>query len=416
MNDLDFDHSVAAQQTVADGEIFSAATLPPEDDAEFEKRPKNEKPDALTIDGADILYRIYDFTRRFISYPTETSNIAHVLWIAHTHLMDSWFTTARLAVLSPEPGSGKSRVLEISKLLVPNPVLAVNSSAAYIMRKLANQSKRPTILFDEIDTIFGAKGRGNEDLRGLINAGYRRGATVGKCVEVKGNFIEKDFDTYGAIAMGGLGDLPDTIMSRSIIIRMKKRENGEHVEEFRPRWHEQPGTVLRDELAAWAASVAELAESEPVLPDGIKDRHADVWSPLLRVAELAGGRWPELARQAAIDSVTLVKTSEQPSLTVRLLTDIRTCFGSNDRMTSAEIVEGLLVDEESPWGDLTGRKINPRILAQMLRGYDIGSSSIRLADGSTPKGYMRWAFEDTWRRYLPTIETAATSATDATNQ
>ena len=379
--------------------------------------PEGEPSDADGIDGADLLNRVHDYARRFICYPSDTAGIVHVLWIAHAHLMDAWFSTPRLAVLSPEPGSGKSRVLEITALLVPNPALSVNSSAAYILRKVADQDNRPTILYDEIDTIFGPAARGNEDLRGMINAGYRRGATVGRCFTEKGKVLTQDFSTYAAIAMGGLGDLPDTIMSRSVIIRMRKRGPGEDVEPFRPYMHEPPADALRNELAAWAAGVSALAGTvQPVLPDGIADRKADVWGPLLTVAELAGGRWPALARQAATEAVRSAKANSKPSLPVQLLADIRACFGDRDRLTTADLLDKLLADEEAPWGDLGRKKLDARILAKMLRGYDIRSSTIRKADGSTPKGYKREAFQDAWKRYLPPLETDATSATHATNQ
>src|SRR3546814_10030035 len=83
--------------------------------------------EAASVDGAGLLNRIRAFTRRFICYPSDHASTSHVLWIAHTHLMEAWFSTPRLAVLSPEPGSGKSRVLEITAMLVPNPLLSVNS-------------------------------------------------------------------------------------------------------------------------------------------------------------------------------------------------------------------------------------------------------------------------------------------------
>jgi len=372
---------------------------------------------AVDIDGAELLDRVRDYACRFICYPSETACIGHVLWAAHTHLMDAWFSTPRLAVLSPEPGSGKSRVLEITALLVPNPALLVISSAPYILRKVADQDNRPTILYDEADTIFGPKARGNEDLRGMINAGYRKGATVGRCFTEKGKVLTQDFATYAAVALCGLGDLPDTIMSRSIIMRMRRRGQGEKVEAFRPQLDEQAAFVLHDELAAWAASVFSLAETaQPVLPDGIVDRNADVWGPLLTVAELAGGRWPDLARQAAIEMVQSAKVNERPSLSVQLLADIRNCFGYKDRLSTADLLAKLLADEEAPWGDMRGKKITPRKLAELLRPYGIHSSTIRIADGSTPKGYKREAFHDAWKRYLPAPEPHATSATDATSQ
>src|SRR3546814_3303576 len=123
-------------------------------------------------------------------------------------------------------------------MLVPNPLLSVNSSAAYILWKVSDQANRPTILYDEIDTIFGPAARGNEDLRGMVNAGYRRGAMVGRCNTERGKVQPVELATYAAVAMGGLGNLPDTIMSRSIIIRMRKRAAGEKAEPFQPRIHE----------------------------------------------------------------------------------------------------------------------------------------------------------------------------------
>lgn len=365
--------------------------------------------------GVELLDRIHAFLGRFICYPSVHAHISHTLWVAHTHLMEGWFTTPRLAVLSPEPGSGKSRVLEITALLVPNPLLSVNSSAAYILRKVADQENRPTILYDEIDTIFGPAARGNEDLRGMVNAGYRRGAIVGRCNTERGKVQTLELETYAAVAMGGLGNLPDTIMSRSVIIRMRKRANGERVEPFQARVHEYQALALKDELAEWASTVATMAETaQPEFPDSIVDRNADVWGPLFAVADLAGGQWPESARQAAIDAVLSAKANERPSPGVQLLADIRTCLAGADRITTAKLLEGLLADEEAPWGDLKGRKIDARKLGQMLRSYGIRSATIRMPDGSTPKGYRRADFLDAWDRYLPKSGSSATNATSAT--
>jgi hypothetical protein len=132
--------------------------------------------------GVALLDDVGRFLRRFVAYPSEHTHIAHVLWTAHTHLMDAWDSTPRLAFLSPEPGSGKTRSLEVTELLVPDPVAAVNVTPAYMFRKCGSEDGPPTILFDEIDTVFGAKAREHEELRALLNSGHRRGATAGRCV------------------------------------------------------------------------------------------------------------------------------------------------------------------------------------------------------------------------------------------
>jgi hypothetical protein len=80
------------------------------------------------IDGGELLDNVEDFLSRFVAYPSESARIAHTLWIAHTWFMDSWESTPRIAFLSPAPGSGKSRALEVTEPLVPRPIHAVNTS------------------------------------------------------------------------------------------------------------------------------------------------------------------------------------------------------------------------------------------------------------------------------------------------
>ena len=368
------------------------------------------------IEGAQTLDRVWEFLSRFISYPSAHAADAHVLWIAHTHLMDAWESTPRIAFLSPEPGSGKSRCLELSELLVPRPVEAVNVTPAYLFRKVGSEDGRPTILFDEIDTVFGPKAKENEEIRGLLNAGHRRGAVAGRCV-VRGKIVEtEEIPAYCAVALAGLGGLPDTILTRSVVIRMRRRAPGEIVQPFRRREHGPQGESLRDDLAHWAAIVErQVTGAWPKFPPGISDRDADVWEALLAVADAAGGKWPERARVAA---VALVADSKRgtPSLGIKLLADLRDVFGDNDRMPTARILEELWKKVESPWGDLRGKPLDARGLAQRLAKYEVKPSDIR--DGALIlKGYHRSDLHDAWERYLgPPPQECATSATLATGE
>src|SRR5215203_6506553 len=243
------------------------------------------------------------FLGRFVAYPSEAARIAHTLWIAHTHFMDCWESTPRIAFLSPEPGSGKSRALEVTEPLVPRPVHSVNTSPAYLFRKVSDSAGPPTILYDEIDTVFGPKAKDNEDIRGMLNAGHRRGATAGRCV-VKGKIVEtEELPAYCAVALAGLNDLPDTIMTRSVVIRMRRRSPSESVEPWRHRINTLEAEPIANRLADWAAERAASLEW-PKMPREIEDRNADMWEPLLQVADLAGGHWPKRARDAAVTFVT----------------------------------------------------------------------------------------------------------------
>jgi hypothetical protein len=147
------------------------------------KKAKQEQDAPIPeTDGARVLSDALAYQKRFVCYPSEHAAVAHALWNAHAHMMDAWESTPRLAFLSAEPTSGKTRSLEISEPMVPSAVSTVNASVAYLFRKAGSDEGQPTVFFDEIDTIFGPKAKDHEDIRGFINAGHRRGATYGRCV------------------------------------------------------------------------------------------------------------------------------------------------------------------------------------------------------------------------------------------
>ncbi len=375
---------------------------------------KTEAEDVVEpLAGQHVLADVKAFLGRFVAYPSEHEHIAHTLWIAHAHLMDSWESTPRIAFLSAEPSSGKTRALEITELLVPNPVEAVNVTPAYLFRKVGHEDGRPTILYDEIDTVFGPKAKDNEEIRGLLNAGHRVGAVAGRCV-VKGKVIEtEEIPAYCAVALAGIGDLPDTILSRSIVVRMRRRAAHEHVDAYRRRVHSPEGCAIRTHLAAWTYTVEAAArDAWPAMPPEVKDRDADIWEPLLAVADCAGGDWPDQARVAAVTLVTQSKGST-PSLGIRLLADLRALFQNQPQqslhnvaqtrsLSSDFIVTELVKLPEAPWGELVGGKpLNARGLAKRLSQYGVSPKVVRIGS-TTARGYTDDDLFDAWSRYLPT--------------
>ncbi|MEU6545663.1 DUF3631 domain-containing protein [Streptomyces sp. NPDC046859] len=377
-----------------------------------------------TVDGAALLGEVEAFHRRFNVFPTEAAYVAVTLWDAHAHLLDCFDSTPRLAFLSPEPGSGKSRALEIVETLVPRAEATVNASPNALFRLVEAAEGRPTLLFDEIDTVFGPKAGDNEPVRGFLNSGYRRIGTMLRCVGDGANQSVQRFSSFCAVAMAGLGSLPDTILTRSVIIRMRKRAPNEHVEPYRLRLNEKEGHALRDQLARWADSVRDqVAGSWPELPEGVTDRPADVWEPLLAVAEAAGGDWPRRGRAACLELVNAAHDSDEASLGIRLLTDMRDkVFCGADRMPTAVILEMLLALDDAPWADVDDKPLNSRMLSKLLGQYvtpankPIKPRGIRTPSG-TPKGYYADDLSDAWTRYCPPPpQESATSATSATPQ
>jgi hypothetical protein len=357
---------------------------------------------AASRDGAAALEDARAFIARFCALPVEHAYTAVTLWAAHAWALDAFDSTPRLAFLSPEPGSGKTRALEVLTLLVPWPMHAVNATPAALFRSVADPASRRTILFDEIDTIFGPKAKEHEELRGLLNAGHRRSGVAYRCVGEGTRQEVAAFPAYAGVALAGLGQLPDTIFTRSVVIRMRRRAPHEHIEPFRARIHEPEGKKLGQQLGDWAATVTDaMAGSWPEMPPGVIDRPADVWEPLLAVADAAGGPWPGRAR-AACTWLVRDNADRGISLGIRLLDDLRDIFDGSRAMTTDEILTALHALDAAPWADLKGVPFDARGLSRLLDPYDIKPVKVKVS-GRSLQGYRAEHLADAWARYLPSL-------------
>ena len=357
-------------------------------------------------DTAALLEEVEALVRRYVVLPTDRFYVAVALWVLHAHAIEAAETTPRLLIKSAEKESGKTRLLEVLEMLAPNPLSTLNCTVAALFRSL--KEKQATLLFDEADTFFGpAADPRNEDLRAAINGGYHRGAVVLRVVGIgtKQNVVA--FPVFAACAVAAIGNLPETIESRSITIPMRRRAPDEEVASFRRRWALLESSNLRDSLIEWASVyVPDLKEAEPAMPAGIADRAADIWEPLLAISDLAGGDWPTRAREAAT-AIVSGRVAEDQSLGVRLLSDIQVVLNGDDRMSSVALAGALCSIEESGWaGWNAGKGIGPHDLARRLKGYGIQPRVIRVGD-ETPRGYHREQFVDSWRRYLRVDERPA---------
>jgi hypothetical protein len=304
--------------------------------------------------------------------------------------------------MSAEAESGKTRALEITELLVPGPILTVSVSPAYLVRKIASETG-VTVLFDEIDTVFGnsAKAKeGSEDVRGLLNGGYRRGAVVGRCYMQGSTVMTEELQSFAPVVLAGIGTLPDTLRSRSITIRMQRRAPDETVTPYRRRYHAAEGQQLHDRLAAWAAGVTDKV-AIPDMPDEVVDRDADIWEALIATADAAGGHWPDTARCNAVRFVTVFRReAEEEGQGIQLLGHIRTVLGQEDYTFTSTVLDRLYNLDESPYADIKGKPLSDRQLAVRLRPYNIKPKLVRIGT-SVARGYARTDFYDAWRRYLP---------------
>jgi Protein of unknown function (DUF3631) len=375
----------------------------------------------MSSELADLLDWIEVFVRRYVVLE-EAQATATTLWAVHAEAIEAAHATPYLWVTSAEPESGKTRLLEVLHELVREPLSTMNISDAALFRAI--DAKAPTLFLDEADAIFSRKAleRGmKEDLRALLNAGYRRGQRVYRMGGGNHTTLES-FEVFGAKAIAGLGSLPPTLASRCLRIELKRRRATEQVEDFFPQDVADEAEHLRDRLRSWAEmSVDVLKAARPGRVEGVRDRTNEVWRPLLAIAELAGEAWAARARRAAV-ALAGALDDDEASLGVLLLGDARTVFEEQEaeRIATADLIVALGRLEESPWGEWwidprteQPNRLAPRSLAQRLRPYGIRSQTVRIGD-ETAKGYRREDFIDAWERFLVAPRVSVTSVTSVT--
>jgi len=359
---------------------------------------------------ADLLAAVEQLLGRFVVFQSDADVVACTLWVAHTYTIDAVEVTPYLYVHSVEPQSGKSRLLEVLEVTACRAWFVVGASEAAIFRKIAGE--KPSLLLDEVDTIFKKRGDSSaEGLRAILNAGYRRGAMVPRVIAKSPDSPLAEFPTFCAKAFAGLGLLPQTVRTRSIHIALKKRKATETVAKFKQRTVKAATAPLREGLATWAAAaLPDLARAVPVLPDALRDRAEELWEPLVAIADLAGGEWPARARAAALDLQD--GGAGAASRRVELLAaikDIFTTTKTTDQIFTVELLAALVDRDGEPWAEAWGPDLEqkpPRTqgpatkLASLLRPLGIKSGTIRAGD-VTGKGYKVPDFADAFERYLP---------------
>jgi hypothetical protein len=348
---------------------------------------------------SDILLNdVGAFVRRFVVL-NDTQVDAITLFEAHTHAIEAFDTTGYLSVSSPLKRCGKTRLLEVIELVVRQPLPTANISDAALFRAIGELT--PTLLLDEADAVFGNKARDREDLRGLLNAGYRRGAVAHRMGGSKMTTLEA-FPVFCPKVFAGIGDcLPDTITDRAITIRLERRTRDERIDRFRRRDVVPEGEALRDRLADWLEpQLDHLRALRPHLPDELDDRAQDIWEPLFAIADLAGGDWPERARTAAL-ALSGNGAREDDSMQGRLIADVYAVFenGAGDRLRTADLIAHLTEIEESPWGDWYGKTITAQALSRLLKPFRIKTMPVWI-DGEAVRGYKREQFADAFARVL----------------
>jgi hypothetical protein len=364
--------------------------------------------DVSRDDGAAILDAMEAVWRKYVVWGTDHDPVALALWAMHTHAFGAADCTPYIDVGSAVFESGKTRVLEVAELVVAHGWRLSEPTEATLFRKIEQDA--PTLLLDEYDAVWGTKTDGREALRAVFDVGYRRGGTVPRCTGEGLNMTVSNFNVFAPKMLAGIaGRLPRAIATRSIPVRLRRRKKTEPVDRFRDREARALLYPLRDRMAAWAELVAdELGDASPELPWALTDRQQDCWEPLLAIADVAGGDWPDRARRAAL--AIHVTDKDDPSTGELLLRHVADAFiaAQTPYLPTEDLLRTLADRDDGPWADWWEkplREIPPRVkgpsmrLARLLRPFGIAPRDIAVGAHGSVRGYRMESFYDAWERY-----------------
>jgi hypothetical protein len=392
------------------------------------------------VDGAALLTEIADTIGKYVIMdPHQRDAAALGAVFAHTH--DLRDTAPIFFIVSPTKRCGKTRLERVIKRLVPKPLMASSATPAFLARAI--EKHRPTVLIDEYDATAAGDQAMAETLRGQLNSSFDRdGAKVGKCVPLPGGgYDEREFSTWAATWIAGIKKIPETVEDRSVVLRLKRKLPGEKVARFRAKDGGELD-ILKRKIARFVVDNEQrLRDIEPDMPEALSaagDRAPDAWEPLVAIADVAGGAWPERARNAALALAGVDATPLDGDVDAALLSDISHVLNAcdafeptaeqlkNNKQVAVEALEAFtrgedggtrrsrrivglggeqltnalatFVERKWPAWD-KGKPMRPHQLARLLGAYGVRSQSLR--DGEMVfRGYPRDRLEDAIERYV----------------
>ena len=359
-----------------------------------EPRSADPEPWLEEVEGTALIDELaVAFNQYLVLPPAVAETLAAFVLV--TYVVDAFDVAPYLAVLSATLRCGKTRLLELLELLVWRPWLTTAATGPVLFRRI--ERVHPTLLLDEAEVVR-SHGDAASIVRALLQAGYKRGAKVTRCVGE--GFEDRDFDIFGPKVFAAIGRLPATVLDRTIVIMMRRRRRDEPVTRFRRREFAPQALEVRRKCQRWATDYrSALQQARPAIPEVLDDRAQEIWEPLLAVASVVGGTWPVRLSEAA---ESLSGQRDDESVGAELLADISTVFErmGGERIGSRELAQALGELEARPWADWShGKPLTQNGLARLLKDFGIQPIPMWI-DGKTQRGYTTVMFADAFSRYL----------------
>jgi ribosomal protein L19 len=363
-------------------------------------------PIALT---RDLIKDIAALIRRFIFFKNERVPLLIAVWILGTYVHDRFQYFPILWITSPVMRCGKSRLVDLlDKLVWRSSGSVINTSLAALYYMTAEGC---TFLADEVENLKNSDREQFGAIIAIINAGFAKGATVRRMVQIEGEWVQKRFPVYGPKLLSGISTVRDTIRDRSLPIKMMRKSPKEKTARLNMRREEKTFTDLSRSLALWAEENGEMIEQvyddlpeEPALV-GCDDRFLDILESLLSVIKFADAESANGGKRVIDEIIPLFKDlggqrteAQSDEAVAALLGLFESILDGSAKIfiASADLLGKMKETDGLRWIGST------KTMATLLSKFDLVS---RRDPSGTKRGYeiTKDGLEDLKTRYTPTI-------------
>jgi putative DNA primase/helicase len=373
------------------------------------------------VDGPELVRDIGQAIRHNVVLPPLYLFVL-ALWVIHTYLLDELKCTPRLIIGAATEGCGKSLLVDVLSYLVWRPLRTIGLTAAALFRSI--DKYKPVVLLDEASRTFDAEHGAARDLLNLViailDAGFQPGRSIIRAVGEEHDVHE--FFVYAPVCLAVFNKtkLPNTLITRSIHVPLKKKLRSERAVPFSLYHDVEPLQQLARKIRRWRddnrervrelllARIERERADEGVVDDAtLTNRLADKLRPLFAIAE-ATGYLPEAQYVAAeLAKLEAVRSeAESDFLGVPLLADCRRIFDelNTDWLDETRLQIELHAMTDRPWPGLGLTGITKHKIAKLLGDFDIRPQRPRTPEGRR-YGYARAQFEEAWARHLISPDT-----------
>jgi DNA primase len=229
------------------------------------------------VEPAATFKAVYETFTRYVDFKSNVESAILSLWTIGTYFYTMFPAYPYVALNGPK-NSGKSTVLRVLQPLAFNMISTSDPTGASMFRLINNNGC--TVGIDEAERYHNPKDAGMQQIRQLLNSGYKQGMPA---IRLIGEDLKPQaFDVYSPKILAAIAGLEDVLASRCIAIPMRRTDK--KMPHFPPDFS---GTSIRHQLYTLALTYhQEIYRHYYERPDlhKLQNRSSELWQPLIALA------------------------------------------------------------------------------------------------------------------------------------